>query len=255
MSGTAPKPATSAVAKALGLVEAVTRSDRPLRLSELAAQVDLHRATAYRVLAELVQRGWVLRAGDHYLPGTAVLQLSALAARNSLVAVCRPILLALAERTELMANLQVLEANGARVVDVVRPDRLAMISHLRDEVLPAHRFAGPLVLIALLDDDTRRPYLRLAEHAGQPVSGPDGLLAELEGARRRGYAVERGRHEKLIASISRAVASAKGDPICALTLVGPAAEFDPPRLDQLAGALRAATDEVRAALDHGPVAP
>jgi DNA-binding IclR family transcriptional regulator len=248
------RPATSAVDKALALVEAVSRSDRPLRLSELAGRVELHRATAYRVLAELVRRGWVLRDGDHYLPGAAVLQLSQLAARNSLVAVCRPVLTALSERTGLMTNLQVLEADGARVVDVVRPDRLAMISQLRGEVLPAHRFAGPLALVALLDDDARRPHLRLAEQAGRPVSGPDGLLADLDRARDRGYAVERGRHEKLVASISRAVASATGGPVCALTLVGPAAEFDPPHLDRLADALHSATDAVRAALTPEPVA-
>lgn len=248
-----PKPATSAVDKALGLVEAVSRSDRPLRLSELSAQVGLHRATAYRVLADLVHRGWVLRAGDHYLPGATVLQLSQLAARNSLVAVCRPILVALSERTALMANLQVLEADGSRVVDVVRPDRLAMISHLRGELLPVHRFAGPLALIALLDDEARRPYLHRAEEAGHPLSGPEGLLAELDRTRRSGYAVERGRHERLIASISRAAASDKGDPICALTLVGPAAEFDQPRPDQLAGELHAATEEIRTALTPRPV--
>ena len=38
-----------------------------------AARVGLHRATAHRVLVDLVARGWVLRAGDHYLPGPAPL--------------------------------------------------------------------------------------------------------------------------------------------------------------------------------------
>lgn len=238
----------SAVDKALGLVEVVARSPRPLRLSELAAEVGMHRATAYRVLVDLVARGWVLRAGDHYLPGAAVLRLSQAAAANSLVALARPVLEALSERTDMMVNLQVLEADRSRVIDVVRPQRLEMITHLRDEALPVHRFAGPMALVALLGADAREPYLDSAEDDGYPLIGPDGLLADLERAARTGYAVERGRAEKLIASVSRAVATAKGQPICALTVVGLDSEFDEPRLSELKQHLHDATHELQAAL-------
>src|SRR5690348_16589684 len=102
-----PRSATSAVDKALDLVEAVARADRPLRLTEIADAVDMHRATAYRVLADLVRRGWILRTGDHYLPGAAVLALSRAATQNSLVVLCRPVLEELSERTGMMVNLQV----------------------------------------------------------------------------------------------------------------------------------------------------
>lgn len=243
-----PGTASSAVGKALDLIEVIARSDRPLRLSELAGEVGLHRATAYRVLVDLVRRGWVLRVGDHYLPGTVVLQLSQAAATRSLVAVARPVLAALCEQTGMMVNLQVLAADQSRVIDVVRPQRLAMISHLRDELLPVHKFAGPLVLVAMLGADARRPYLRLALQAGYPLDGSDGLLADIERAERTGFALERGRNEKLIASVSRAVPAAKGPPVCALTLVGPDAEFEEPRLSQLKAQLAAATAELQHAL-------
>ncbi|MEV7340216.1 IclR family transcriptional regulator [Streptomyces sp. NPDC093544] len=243
-----PKSSSSAVDKALDLIEALARSDRPQRLSELADEVGLHRATAYRVLLDLVRRGWVLRTDDHYLLGAAALQLSHSAARNSLVAVGRPVLEALSERTDMMVNLQVLEADRSRVIDVVRPRRLEMINHLRDEMLPVHRFAGPVALVAQLDEDTRRPYLRPAEEAGHPLAGPGGLLADIERAERTGYAFERGRAEQLVASVSRAVLSAKGWPVCALTLVGLDAEFDEPQLGDLKRQLRDATDALQDAL-------
>jgi IclR family acetate operon transcriptional repressor len=242
-----PSP-SSAVDKALDLVEAVARSDRPLRLSELAEEVGMHRATAYRVLLDLVRRGWVLRAGDHYLPGTAVLQLSRAAAAHSLVALARPVLEALSERTGMMVNLQVLESDRSRVIDVVRPQRLEMITHLRDELLPVHRFAGPMALVALLDESARGPYLRPAEEDGHPLTGPEGLLADLERVVHTGYAVEHGRNEKLIASVSRAVASDNGRPVCALTVVGLDAEFEEPRMSELKQHLHDATTELQAAL-------
>ena len=57
------------------------------------------------------------------------------AARNSLATLCRPSMEALSAETDLMVNLQVLEAEGTRVVEVVQPARLLMIAHLRDELL------------------------------------------------------------------------------------------------------------------------
>ncbi|WP_377272816.1 IclR family transcriptional regulator [Peterkaempfera sp. SMS 1(5)a] len=234
--------------KALDLIEAVARSDRPVRLSELAEEVGLHRATAYRVLLDLVRRGWVLRAGDHYLPGTVALQLSHASATRSLAAVARPVLEDLSARTGMMVNLQVLESDRSRVIDVVRPSRLEMISDLRDSMLPVHRFAGPLALVAALAPEARGPYLRQAQEAGHTLTGDDPLPADIAQAERTGYALERGRNEKLIASISRAVTSAKGTPICALTVVGPDAEFEEPQLTEVARALHEATAELQRTL-------
>jgi DNA-binding IclR family transcriptional regulator len=242
------------VDKALDLVEAVARAPRPPRLTDLAEEVGLHRATAYRVLVDLVRRGWVLRAGDRYLPGTAVLRLSSSAARNSLGALARPVLEALSEDTDTMVNLQVPEADRSRVIDAVRPDRLAMISRLTGEALPVHRFAGPLSLVAALAPADRLPYLRAAEESGHPLTGPDGLLADIERTERSGFAVEYGRNEQPVASLARAVVTREGTPVCALTLVGLGAEFDEARLPVLRERLRAATDELARILS-GPGTP
>lgn len=239
-----PEAPRTAVDKALDLVEAVARASQPPRLTDLAEEVGLHRATAYRVLLELVRRGWVLRVGDRYLPGTAVLQLSSAASRNSLGVLARPVLTELSERTGMMVNLQVPETDRSRVIDVVRPDRLAMVSRLMGQSLPVHRFAGPLALVAALAPADRAPYLRVAEEAGYDLTGPDGLLADIERTERSGFAVEYGRNEQPVASLSRAVVSRPGSPVCALTLVGLGPEFDEPRLPELQRHLREAADEL-----------
>ncbi|SEO21313.1 transcriptional regulator, IclR family [Actinacidiphila rubida] len=243
-----PVSATSAVDKALDLIETVARSDRPLRLSEIADALGMNRATAYRVLGDLVRRRWVLRFGDHYVPGPAVLQLSPAAAAQSLVLVARPVLDGLAQATGMMANLQVLTADRSRVVDVVRPPRLEMISDLRDELLPVHRFSGPLALVAALDAPARLPYLRPAREAGHPLDGPGGLLAALDGTAAGGFALQRGREQPLVASLSRALTAAGAGPICAITLVGPSAEFADPRLPALRAELTTAVDRLGEAL-------
>ncbi|MBR7836747.1 IclR family transcriptional regulator [Actinospica durhamensis] len=247
-----PASATSAVDKALDLIEAVTAAARPPRLTELAEQVGLHRATAYRVLAGLVERGWVTKVGETYLPGPAVLRLARTAASGSasLAGLARPVLEDLARETGLMVNLQVLEADRSRVVDVVRPARLEMISDLRDELLPAHRFAGPLALVAALGPDEREPYLRPARaETGPGAQSAASLGAELERAAVEGFAVRRGATQRLVASVGCAVRTEPGGPgVCALTLVGPIAEFDDAHLPELERVLRAAAERLGAEL-------
>ncbi|WP_206058189.1 IclR family transcriptional regulator [Nonomuraea zeae] len=243
-----PRPASSAVDKALDLIEIVVQANRPLRLSELAHQAGMHRATAYRILVDLVRRGWIMRSQDHYLPGTVVLQFSQAAAANSLVVLSRPVLQALSDQTAMMVNLQVLEPDGGRVIDVVRPPRLAMITDLLGELLPIHKFAGPMALVSALDEAARVPYLRAAEQQGHPPAARDELLRDIEVAGRTGFALERGRNEEVIASLSRAVLSGNGRPICALTIVGLDSEFDDPTLAKLKEHLTAATDELQRTL-------
>ncbi|KOT84735.1 IclR family transcriptional regulator [Streptomyces rimosus subsp. pseudoverticillatus] len=234
------------------MIEAVSRAQHPVRLTDLAAEVGLHRATAYRILLDLVRRGWALRAGDRYLPGAAVLRMSASAAGNSLTALARPVLERLSGRTALMVNLQVLEEGGSRVIDVVRPESLAMISDLRGEFLPVGRFAGPLALVAALETEARDRWLsRLPDLCGD-TGQLRALIAELDEVERTGFAAEHGRDERLVTSISRAVVPAAGAPVCALTVVGPDAKFDRRQLVELyERELRAATDELVVALTTG----
>jgi DNA-binding IclR family transcriptional regulator len=229
----------------LDLIEVISRGDGPLRLTDLANEVSLHRATAYRVLADLVARGWVLRAEDKYLPGSAVLQLSRAAAEGSLVELTRDTLQSLSDDTSMMVNLQVLEPRGARVIHVIRPRRLEMLADLFGNLLPAHRYAGPLALVAALPERGRDPYLKLAVEDDYHDLG-----ADIQRTIEMGYAAERGRHDAIIASISGAVVSSHGQPICAVTIVGRDVEFDGAALTSLVTSLHDATRSIYGCLNR-----
>ena len=49
----------SAVAKSFLVLEAVSSANRPVRLSSLAEELELQKSTVHRVLAELVELGYV----------------------------------------------------------------------------------------------------------------------------------------------------------------------------------------------------
>jgi DNA-binding IclR family transcriptional regulator len=123
-----------------------------------------------------------------------------------------------------------------------------MFTDLLGELLPVHTFAGPLALVSALDEAARLPYLRAAERQGHPPEGRAALLEDIERTRRTGFALQRGRNEEVIASLSRAVLAGNGRPLCAITVVGLDGEFDDPTQAVLREHLSAAAAELERAL-------
>lgn len=238
---------SSAIDKALDLLEVIVSATGPMRLSELAQAVEMYPATAYRVLLVLVRRAWVIREGDAYLPGPRLPQLSRSDSVGILVTRARPVLERLAAQSDLMVNLQIRHSAGSQVVDVVRPQRLEMINDLDGEVLQIHRFAGPLALAALLPEPARETYyLGLAADAGLEPAAIDELRSDIHEAARTGFAVLRGRNDAIVASMSHSVRPGHGLPDCAITLVGLVSDFSEERIPRFEDWLVAAGEALRA---------
>lgn len=244
------KGSGSAVDKALDLLEAIAQARAPMTLSELAEEVGMLRPTAHRVLSELTARGWVFRHDGRYLPGPSALHVSHEAAANSLAALCHPTMLALSENTDMMVNLQVLERDGTRIIAALRPERLKMITRMVGDLLPPHRFAGPLALVAALEDTARAPYLAMVEQSGYPLDGPQGFLADVAETRSSGFAVVHKRSQDVIGSVSRAVLTRKGSPLCAVTVIGFDTDFDAATTRAVEEHLLRATSEIQELLTH-----
>lgn len=79
----AQRPATS-VAKALQLLSAFRKAHTDLTLTELAGRAGLPKSTAFRLLGELEQAGFVSRHGTKYRLGVSLFEL------GSRVSMCRP---------------------------------------------------------------------------------------------------------------------------------------------------------------------
>lgn len=148
----------SPISKALQVCLVVADSTEPLRLADLAQRTGMLPPTALRTVAELVEAGWVARdSSDRYLLGPALLKLarSPLHA-TSLAALSRVALRWLADRLELMANLQVLENFDTRIVAETRSTRYARLVDREGERWPAQRTVAGVVLLSQLAEPERR---------------------------------------------------------------------------------------------------
>lgn len=210
-----------AVAKATAILNALGDAPEGLRLSDLAELVGLHGSTAHRTLAELVASGFVVRGmSDRYYLGPALLRLAHPA--SVLGAVRFEIRVALEEvvaESDLMANAQVLEPEGSRILDAVKPARYRSLQDFRGEVVPSHAAAGGLVLLAFGPRAAR-------EHAADRVERLDGPAARahlselLATTREQGHATLMGALDSVLGAVSVPVLDPQVGCIVALTAVG-----------------------------------
>src|SRR5437763_16052791 len=90
-------------------------------VSELAAELGLHKSTVSRMLAGMQARGLLARSGERYRLGPQIVRLGALALRDlGLLDACRPAMARLAAETGETVNLAVADGDGALNVDQVQ---------------------------------------------------------------------------------------------------------------------------------------
>jgi DNA-binding IclR family transcriptional regulator len=200
-----PKYAAPAAACAADVLIALARSATPLSGSDLADGTGNTKSLVYRVLGELVARGFVIKqpTGTHSL-GPAVVELGgAFATSVPLTSSIRRALRRLSDTFGETTNLGTLR--GDQVLYLMREEgerSILAISYV-GKLLPANAVGlGKALLAEMTDEDVRA--MLLANRRGRPpldaltpktITSLDELLQDLDVARSRGYAVD---HEESV---------------------------------------------------------
>jgi DNA-binding IclR family transcriptional regulator len=165
----------------------------PLSAAQLAAALQVHPRTARRLLARLVDDGWVSRSDGRrrtYAPTLRIVALAAqLAVRSPLARAAAPVVSRLHEETGAVAHLAIPSYTSALCL-VHRAGGPEARPQLR-ELMPAHATASGKVLLAY-----REPWREsvlatpLERRTPRTVIDPVALRAEGAAIRARGYAIE-----------------------------------------------------------------
>ena len=237
------------VDRALSLVQLVAvGSGHGLRLTELAAASGLDRATTYRLLVSLANRGFLDQdsATKRYRLGLEFFALAATASNQiDLGAVARSVLHRLAVESGDTAMFCVRSGQSLFCVDVETGD-------FPVKVLPmdigSHRplgagSAGIAILAGMqayeVEAVLKRAAARLAE---VPNQDPDAIRRAVEECRTRGYALAAEDAAGRIMGMSVVITSRPGRPLGALTLAGIPERLLPERTPDLARMLTAGVE-------------
>nr|WP_308115811.1 IclR family transcriptional regulator [Rhodococcus sp. BP-241] len=180
----------SMVGRVFSVLDAFSTSRRTLRLAEIADSAGLPRPTAMRIIRQLVEHGALVRHGMEYEVGPRMWHLGLLAAvQSDLRDVAAPFLNDLHAATRATVHLAVREGDGALYLDRLAGSTSVPVVSRVGETLPMHCTGVGKILLAYAPDDVRRRVLdRLSRQTAHTLTNRSVLTAQLDEARRRGFA-------------------------------------------------------------------
>lgn len=243
-----PKPAyaVGAVDHALMALDLLAR--RPIiRLTDLAVELTIGRATAHRLLQMLVFRGYAVQNADRsYSAGPMLLRVGPPAdgpSAQQLRTSVRPHLERASRALGETVHMKVLVGIEAVCLDSVVGSRSLHTPNAREARFPAEQVSAGLALLAALPgEDLRRRY------AGRPADSLAGLQRLLAGTRNRGFGLIVGEGRAGITSVATLLFGPDHRPVAALSCSAPSLRMNPTQTHHVVGVLRSSADLARGAL-------
>ncbi len=225
-------------------------------VTEIAADLGVHKSTAFRLLATLESHRLVEQDGDRgrYRLGVGNLRLAgATTARLDLVTEARPVCLQLAADTGETVNITVRSETSALYLDQVVAGSSAVRSHnWVGQHIPLHATSNGKVLLSELSEaDLRAAVVALPRVTDQTVTSRSKLRADLAEVREAGYAVAIDELEVGLTAAAAPIRSAHGDIIASMSISGPTFRLTEEKLEETIPMLLAAATEVSHRLGWG----
>ena len=218
------------VDRALSILEVLAR-DGEAGVTDIAADLGVHKSTAFRLLATLEAHRLVEQDGERgrYRLGMGILRLAgATTARLDLVQEARPVCRQLAADTGETVNITVRAETSALYLDQVAGSSALQSHNWVGQHIPLHATSNGKVLLSELDETQLK-----------------------KAVREQGYAVAVDELETGLTAVAAPIRNAHGDVIASISVSGPSFRLTADRLDRAIPLLLAAALEVSHRLGWG----
>src|SRR3954466_2234925 len=224
-------------------------------VTEIAAELGVHKSTAFRLVATLESHGMVEQNEDRgkYRLGVGVLRLAgATTARLDVVQEARPTDRHPAAETGETVNIAVLSDRSALYLDQVAGQSALQSHNWVGQHIPLHATSnGKVLLTGLSADELDKRLPRLPSYTSETVTSKARLRRELAEVREQGYAVAVDELEVGLTAIAAPIRNAHGDVIASLSVSGPTFRISETRAKELVSAVQDAAEEVSRRLGYG----
>jgi DNA-binding IclR family transcriptional regulator len=242
------------VDRAITIMEILARAGAA-GVTEIARELDVHKSTAFRLVAALERRGLVEQAEDRgkYRLGMGLLRLAgATTARLDVVQEARPICKKLAADTGETVNIAVLSDHSALYLDQVAGSSALQPHNWVGQHIPLHATSNGKVLISELEQvKLEQTLVSMPSFTGTTITTKKALRAELAEVRERGYAVAVDELEVGLTALAAPIRNAHGDVIASMSVSGPSFRLDDAAAEKAIPLLVEAAREVSHRLGWG----
>src|SRR3954463_16833522 len=202
------------VDRALTILELLAR-EGDAGVTEIAAELGVHKSTAFRLLAPLEAHRLVEQDGDRgrYRLGVGNLRLAgATTARLDLVTEARPVCRQLATDTGETVNITVRSETSALYLDQVAGSSALQSHNWVGQHIPLHATSNGKVLLSGLEGDRLGEVLgSLPRYTSLTITTRSKLRAEVAHVRECGYAIAIDEFEEGLTAMAAPVRNAHGD--------------------------------------------
>lgn len=244
----APAAPVQSVDRALTVLE-ILGSRGEAGVTEIAAELGVHKSTAFRLVAVLESRGFVEQLADRgkYRLGFGIVRLAgATAAQMDLTREGRRTCEELAVDLGETVNMAILD--GDRVVNISQARGAGAITSYNwvGQGTPVHATSSGKVLLAFARGPLRRTLLEgdLQRFTDATITDRGALERELAGVERRGWAATAEEYEVGLNAVAAPVRDAEGRVVAAVSVSGPSFRLSPGSFDSVAPRVVAAADEL-----------
>jgi DNA-binding IclR family transcriptional regulator len=242
------------VDRALGILEVLARVGEA-GVTEIAAELGVHKSTAFRLVATLEAHRLVEQTADRgrYRLGVGVLRLAgATTARLDLVQESRPICRQLASDTGETVNVAVLSESSALYLDQVAGSSALQPHNWVGQHIPLHATSNGKVLLSGLAEAALDTVLgTLATYTPHTITRRAQLREELARVREQGFALAVDELEVGLTAVAAPICNAHGDVVASMSVSGPSFRITPDRVDDVVRLVTEAAREVSHRLGWG----
>ncbi|WP_328302679.1 IclR family transcriptional regulator [Streptomyces sp. NBC_00435] len=236
--------AGTALEKSMRILEAVAAPGGPHRLTDVTAAAAVPKSSAFRILASLVEQGFVRSEGDsRYGVGPRLRALSALVSGGEPASI-EQILGELQEATGQAVHLALHSGETITYIRKLESEQPFQTASRVGMRMPLHSTAIGKGILAHLPRAEVRELISatgLPRRAPRTLTTSEALEAELETVRARGFAVDDEENEATIRCIGAAILGPRGRPVGGVSITTVTFLVSRTELEAYAPALLAAT--------------
>ncbi len=240
-----------AVERAVQILSSLDDEHPERSLSEIVQATGLHKATTHRILATLLNCGFIERTanGEKYRLGLrmAGLGLNVLN-RLDFHQQALPYMQKLVDRFQETCSLGVFDRGQVLYIEVVHSKHTLTIAARVGRHLPAHCTAGGKVFLAFLPPAIVEPVLNtpLVAYTKNTITSSARLREELEVIRQRGYGLDEEEFEEGIRAVAVPIRDIEGNVVAQMSMPGPTNRLTVARIPEIVQALMEAANTISA---------
>jgi DNA-binding IclR family transcriptional regulator len=242
------------VDRALSVLDLLARGGE-VGVTDLAADLGVHKSTAFRLVTALERGQLVEQVGDRgkYRLGLGILRLAAATtARLDVTRESQPVCERLAQELGETVNVAILDQSSA--MNVLQEFGTAAVGSRNwiGQRTPLHATSSGKVLLAFADETLRTAVLSgpLERHTELTVTDPDELRRQLDQAIQRGWASTDDELEVGLAAVAAPIRNGGGRVIAAVSVSGPSYRLSQQAFPEVAAELIKGAAEISTRLGY-----